>query len=430
MSGAAVCWICLDGGADDTGKPIVRDCACRGNDAGFAHMSCIIAYAEKKCAQVSIDSQVFEFTAPWEICPNCNQSYQNDLSVHIADAFVSFAKRSYGYPGNRLEDKMKIVEAIKLQIASNLSATAHVTLPWERDAAKDKIEILIHELLAMVDQLKEEHDLGGNKYIRYFEAFGYFNLGQLYSVNKSEQSTKTAIDYFSRARKIYNFYGVESRTKLITEHIDRARAESEGDIGRKLKVLKNIYHDRLKWAGQNAEETIKSGINYAAGLINANQSIEAERFLSKLTATSRQVYGEDHNCTSYTIALLKKSKLRLVLLLTEPDSDGTFQALRYENGGEICVVTGPIADVTSLIADEGQLFRVESAMVHPKVGCPVICNGLQNAPHLNGKLGEVRSFAKDSSRVGRFGVHFEEKGLKPAAVKPENLRIAFELPSV
>ena len=100
MSGAAVCWICLDGGADDTGKPIVRDCACRGNDAGFAHTSCIIKYAEKKCEQVSIDSQIFEFTAPWEICPNCNQSYQNDLSVHIADAFVSFAKRSYGYPGN------------------------------------------------------------------------------------------------------------------------------------------------------------------------------------------------------------------------------------------------------------------------------------------------------------------------------------------
>jgi hypothetical protein len=261
MSGAAVCWICLDGGADDTGKPIVRDCACRGNDAGFAHTSCIIKYAEKKCEQFSIDSQIFEFTAPWEICPNCNQSYQNDLLVHIADAFVSFAKRSYGYPGNRLFDKMKIMEALHNQIKSNLSATAHVTLPWERDAAKDKIEILIHELLAMVDQLKEEHDLGGNKYIRYFEAFGYFNLGQLYSVNKSEQSTKTAIDYFSRAREIYAFYGEESRTKLITELIHRARAESEGDIGRKLKVLKNIYHDRLKWAGQNAEETIKSGIN-------------------------------------------------------------------------------------------------------------------------------------------------------------------------
>ena len=44
----AVCWICLDGGVDDMGKPIVRDCACRGSDAGFAHASCIIKYAKQK----------------------------------------------------------------------------------------------------------------------------------------------------------------------------------------------------------------------------------------------------------------------------------------------------------------------------------------------------------------------------------------------
>ena len=62
MSGAAVCWICLDGGADDTGKPLVRDCACRGNDAGFAHMACIIKYAEKKSEQASIDT--YGFLAP------------------------------------------------------------------------------------------------------------------------------------------------------------------------------------------------------------------------------------------------------------------------------------------------------------------------------------------------------------------------------
>lgn len=34
---AAACWICLDGDPDCEGKPIVRDCSCRGDDAGFAH---------------------------------------------------------------------------------------------------------------------------------------------------------------------------------------------------------------------------------------------------------------------------------------------------------------------------------------------------------------------------------------------------------
>ena len=383
-----------------------------------------------------------DFLRPWEKCPNCLQYYQNDLAVHIADAFLSFAKNTYDYPGNQLEDKMKVMEALRRQIGSNLSAaTGRETMD-----AKDKIENLIHKLLAMVDQAKEEHDMGGwalmapttYEFKRYkfisliFEAFGYQNLAQIYVLDQSEEGTKTQIDYYSRARAIYDAFGYEAESKQMTENIHRVRAESGGDKGLSLKVEKNIYQTMLERKGQNAEETILFGYNYAISLIQNNHSIEAERLLTKLVATSRQVYGEDHRCTRKTAPLLKKIKRRLVVL-AGPDSIGTFQALRYENGGEICVVTGPIVDVTSPIADEnneGQLFRVESAILLPKPRCPVICYGLINASHLNGKLGEVRSMSMDSSSGGvRFGVHFEEKGLKPAAVKPENLRIAFELPS-
>ena len=42
------CWVCLDGDPDDEGKLIVRDFSCRGNDTGFAHISCIISYADRK----------------------------------------------------------------------------------------------------------------------------------------------------------------------------------------------------------------------------------------------------------------------------------------------------------------------------------------------------------------------------------------------
>jgi hypothetical protein len=114
-SGAAVCWICLEGGADDSGKTIARDCACRGNDAGFAHTSCIIKYAQKKSEQ-AINPE--EFIAPWEKCPICRQDYQNDLRIQIANAFVSFTEGTYGHPGNSLVDKMRVMEALRLQIQS------------------------------------------------------------------------------------------------------------------------------------------------------------------------------------------------------------------------------------------------------------------------------------------------------------------------
>ena len=47
----AVCYLCLDGGLDDAGQPLRRDCACRGTDAGFVHLSCLTGYAETKSKQ-------------------------------------------------------------------------------------------------------------------------------------------------------------------------------------------------------------------------------------------------------------------------------------------------------------------------------------------------------------------------------------------
>lgn len=48
-------------------------------------------------------------------------------------------------------------------------------------------------------------------------------------------------------------------------------------------------------------------------------------------------------------------------------------------------------------------------------GCPVIYHG---------KLGDVGELEEH----GQFKFHFDDTSQKPALVKPENLRIAFELP--
>jgi hypothetical protein len=104
-----------------------------------------------------------------------------------------------------------------------------------------------------------------------------------------------------------------------------------------------------------------------------------------------------------------------------------FQALRYDNDGEICVVTGPITEPRNL--DDERTHRVENNLIFPEKGCPVLCHGLVSALHLHGELGEVKDFKQDESAI-RLEVHFEKKkGVKSALVKPENLRIVFELPS-
>ena len=107
-----------------------------------------------------------------------------------------------------------------------------------------------------------------------------------------------------------------------------------------------------------------------------------------------------------------------------PDTN-RFHALRYENDGEICVVQGPVTE-PRITADE-RIHHIANNRVIPSKGCVVICHGLVSASHLNGELGEVRYVKQNETEI-RLAVHFEKKGAKSALVKPENLRIAFEIP--
>ena len=63
-----------------------------------------------------------------------------------------------------------------------------------------------------------------------------------------------------------------------------------------------------------------------------------------------------------------------------------FHALRYKNGGEICVVTGPITKPS---------YHYGCNLMVPLNEFPVICCGLVSASHLNGELGEVREITHD-----------------------------------
>jgi hypothetical protein len=51
--GKAVCFLCLDP-EDDADQPLRRDCACRGTDAGFVHLSCLAGYAAAKISRLMI----------------------------------------------------------------------------------------------------------------------------------------------------------------------------------------------------------------------------------------------------------------------------------------------------------------------------------------------------------------------------------------
>ena len=104
--GEEVCYLCFDGGVDDLDQPSRRECACRGTDAGFVHLSCLAKYA----ASISLQAHTAkEAIKPWEICPGCHQKYQHQLRIDITTEFVSFIRKQYP------RDTQKQVEEIQMK---------------------------------------------------------------------------------------------------------------------------------------------------------------------------------------------------------------------------------------------------------------------------------------------------------------------------
>jgi hypothetical protein len=193
-----------------------------------------------------------------------------------------------------------------------------------------------------------------------------------------------------------------------------------------LLTFKKNYEDSISENGMNSNVTLSAGMCYGMSLWEMGQHIEGERLMTKLATTSRRALGPEHNITINADKSLKQYKVRYVIVL--PDMDEMFQALRYDIDREICVIQGPITEPRNI--DDERMYHIANKLVIPNLGCPVICHGLVSTSHLNGELGVVRNI-KENVNGMRLAVHFDQmnEGLRSALVKPENLRVAFELPS-
>jgi len=61
----AVCYLCLDVGLE----PLRRDCARRGTEAGFVHLSCLTNYAATKSERAHIlNDNGIGFSNAWVVC--------------------------------------------------------------------------------------------------------------------------------------------------------------------------------------------------------------------------------------------------------------------------------------------------------------------------------------------------------------------------
>jgi hypothetical protein len=480
---APACWIRLgEKGDDDVGdESLVRDCSCRGESAGYAHKSCIINYAIVKSKQDTDDLSDFE---AWRVCPNCNQQYQNVLRLELTRELVKFAEANHGNQGRN--GVWKMIDASKVMVAlrTNIQAMQDILTGKNNMNVKDaksgvseannnekkialrvECEQVVNKFLSLTLQVMKDKKMNGwihlpststenkvYKEMREFEAYALVVLGWLYNFDATKESYEIALKKWAKAKVIFKLLGDEVQSDNMAINISLNREKQRGmgktassglvgapllkrnDKARLLTSSKSSYEQNIQSYGNNDERTIYAGIEYAGYLSkvgkdanqplqNATYHIEAERLITKLSASSLQVLGHEHDYTKKADVLMNHCKGRFVSVMGQFCTH--FEALRYEDDGDTLVVNGPIQEPRN--RNEEQESRFTSAVVIPMIGCPVVCHGLTGATHLNGKLGEIKGISL--KHFQRLLVAFEDSSLKHSLVKLENLRIVFDLPN-
>jgi hypothetical protein len=291
--GVAVCYLCLDGGLDDANQPLRRDCACRGTDAGFVHLSCLAEFAETKSKQARVDMN--EFINPWIACPSCHQYYQNELAINIASKFVSFVRRQYPH------DTPLQVEALDVKLCALIDMFDRLQPVQKREAG-----VTANVLLSLIDRMK--NDASSPLPMRYseMEAYAYHTHGRIALDEGSEESARRAVAHFENQLEVYEAKSFARGVANAKASIAIAKSKYKGGNNNEelMKASQELYELRIAELGEEHYYTIDAGKLYAIDLQKANRRKEARELLTKLLATSKQVFGSDHKITKEVESML------------------------------------------------------------------------------------------------------------------------------
>jgi hypothetical protein len=280
----AVCYLCLDGGLDETGQPLRRDCACRGTDAGYVHLACLTKYAETKSKQAC---DAIEFRKLWRDCPSCHQKYQNELGIDIANKLVSFVRRQY--PDNT----QRQVESLHLKMSALMKMFERLQPVQKREAG-----VTADVLLSLIDRIKGEVSPLPMRYSQ-FESTAYNAHGRIALDEGTEESARRAVTHFENQLEVNEAIGDAEGIAIAKANIAYAKSKYERGNNNEevLKTSLEFYKLRVAEFGEQHELTIDAGVQYATVLLNANRWGEARELLTKLLATSMRVLGPHHNTT-------------------------------------------------------------------------------------------------------------------------------------
>jgi hypothetical protein len=162
---------------------------------------------------------------------------------------------------------------------------------------KREVGVTANVILSLIDRMRVVAPLP----YRFFQMEGtaYSVHGRIAFIEGTEESLRRSVVHFENQLEVSETIGYARGVATAKANIAYAKSMYEGGNNSEelLKASQELYELRVAEFGEENEYTIDAGTDYAIYLQKANHETEARELLMKLLATSKQVFGSDHNIT-------------------------------------------------------------------------------------------------------------------------------------
>ena len=404
---------------DENNAELQRGCACRGDDSGWAHVSCLSTYAQKRSEKAyaakigTASNKPIEFIEAmkdaWLKCPTCMQTFTggmlSDMSMAFSDSCENLAPTDSRY---------------LIAMANFGSVLA------ENGFSPHLKDIPIDDLLKNALSIARSGEIQPSSIANTLEPEIILNLVQVY-MQRGDHCL--ALKYSKEMRD----YGIKSgagkeELDAMEECINTISGQSsnyEVSTSYSLKLL----NESIKENGKDHITTFEKVKHYAMQLFSSGKHSQACELLEEYIPRSRRVLGPNHPETKWLEGMLvefpkgvSKTKLYSATLVgyQNPSLKGRTIYFGPAKGDErkYVVFLGDSAGMK-----KPKKFKVPAENLVFARGTPVILLDLVSAQHLNGMTGKIESYLEEN---GRYKVILQNDEKREIMVKKQNVRVDFE----
>ena len=404
----AKCYLCL-GGSDD--GPLVRGCACRGSDAGFGHLSCLVESAKAD-----------ESGRRWTSCPTCKQYFTGEVQQGLAKA------RQQESAGQPLLSAAARAAAADLTVAklhagdfAGAEAGGREALAAARVAHGDNV-MCKAEGVAIASHLSQALAENG----KLEEALELLNeaCDGLRAVT-GHGAARAAETLATMEQNVGALYARMGKFDLALPIAERALATARRGTNSEILVMSLYSLGQLQSSLGDHEKAVtlaQEAVATSAQIFGASHPLacQCQQGLSEVRkwAGLPELSAQDarhHRASSQPMA-------KVVGIESRPELND-----RIAHIGKFTEATGRFRVYVPSAADSPEAtVDLKPSNFILDVGVKIVAEGLTGAPELNGRSGVIVAPGWDGEK-GRYTVQLEararEFGSLLVAIKPANVRL-------